>query len=382
MEPSERPLSKLPPTPAACAGLDVVLAHDWLTGMRGGERILEILCELFPRAPVYTLICNPDRISPRITGHRIVTSWLQRVPGIFQYYRYFLPLFPSAVERWAPPPADLIISTSHCVAKGIRPRPGTRHLCYCLTPMRYVWGFHEEYFGPHPLRRALARPLLARLRRWDVETARRVTRFVAISQNVQRRIESCYSRPADVVYPPVDTDFWTPAQVEPGGFDLVVSALVPYKRVDLAVSAYTRLGYPLKIVGTGPEASRLRKLAGPNVEFLGWLPDVAVRDLYRRCRCVVFPGEEDFGLVPLEAQACGRPVVAFARGGVLESVEEDLTGVFFDDQDEVSLLAAVEECAARAWDRAAIRANAERFSIAHFVEDFAAAVARTMADPV
>ncbi|MBN1269574.1 MAG: glycosyltransferase [Kiritimatiellae bacterium] len=368
--------------PAGWANLNVVFSHDWLTGMRGGERVLELLCDGFPNAPIYTLIYNPERISSRITRHPVVTSRLQRVPGIMRSYRYFLPFFPTAIRGMQPPLADLLISTSHCVAKGLRPRPGTRHLCYCFTPMRYAWAFHSEYFGNNPFKRAFISPILGSLRRWDARTSKHVTRFVAISQHVQRRIESCYARPADVVYPPVDTDFWTPAAAEPGNFDLIVSALVPYKRIDVAVRAYTRLGYPLKIVGTGTESDSLHTIAGPNVDFLGWQSDEVIRDLYRRCRCLVFPGEEDFGLVPIEAQACGRPVVAFARGGVLESVEEDITGVFFDDQDELSLLAAVEECTTRKWDPAVIRANAERFTIQNFIDDFAGAVSRCMADSV
>ena len=353
--------------PSDWAARRVVLAHDWLTGMRGGERVLEWLCRGFPEAPIFSLICNPPAVSETIRTHSIHTSWLQRVPGIFRFYRYFLPFFPGAVDRWRAPEAELVISTSHCIAKGLRPPPGARHLCYCFTPMRYAWVFYREYFGGNPLKAKVLHPLLARLRDWDRRTLDRVDRFVTLSRHVQKRIRAFYGREAAVVYPPVNTEYFTPAAVEPGGFDLIVSALVPYKRLDLAVHAYTRLGYPLKIAGTGTEYPALRRIAGPKIEFLGWCSDAKIRDLYRRCRALVFPGEEDFGIVPVEVQACGRPVIAFARGGVLESVAENETGIFFPDQTEDSLLAAVESGAARAWDPAAIRRSAERFSASHFI---------------
>jgi glycosyltransferase involved in cell wall biosynthesis len=354
--------------------LKVVLSHDWLTGMRGGERVLEILCRAFPGAPVLTLIHNPDAISDVINAHSVRTSWLQSVPGIMEHYRRFLPLFPAAIGRVRAPGADLLISTSHCVAKGVRVPPGAKHLCYCFTPMRYAWTFYEEYFGRNPLKGAVAKPLLAGLRAWDRSTSRRVDRFVAISRHVQNRIRDFYGRDSDIVYPPVDTDRWTPGPAPHGMFDLIVSALVPYKRVDLAVRAYAKLGYPLKIVGTGTGLAGLRATAPPNVEFLGRQPDEKLLDLYRSCRLLVFPGEEDFGIVPLEAQACGRPIVAFARGGALETVEAGVTGVFFEEQTEEALLAAVSECAARQWDPAAARSNAERFGVEQFVSGLAASV--------
>lgn len=354
--------------PPAWKDLRVVLSHDWLTGMRGGERVLEWLCRGFPDAPVVTLIHNAGRISDAINTHRVVTSALQRVPGIFRWYRYFLPVYPMAVAGLRVPPADLLISTSHCAAKGVRPAAGTKHLCYCFTPMRYAWTFYEEYFGTHPLKKAVLSPTLAALRRWDRRTSDRVDRFVTLSRHVQDRIRRFYEREADVVHPPVDVAYFTPSGEEHAGYDLIVSALVPYKRLDLAVRAYTRLGYPLKVVGTGTEFAELRRLAGPGIEFLGWLPDEKIRDLYRRCRCLVFPGEEDFGIVPVEAQACGRPVVALGKGGVLESVADGVSGVFFHEQTEAALLGAVEECAARKWDAATIRRNAERFAPQCFID--------------
>ncbi len=358
--------------------LSVVLAHDWLTGMRGGERVLESLGHTFPTAPIYTLLCNPSAISAEIKQHPINTSWLQQVPGTAGYYRYFLPLFPSAIENLIPPAADALISVSHCVAKGIIPRPGTRHLCYCLTPMRYAWLFYEEYFGTNPLKKAALKPLLARLREWDRRTCDRVDRFVTLSRHVQQRIREYYGRESDIVYPPVNTEFWTPTAPQaarptdvPEIYDLLVSALVPYKRVDLAVRAYTRSGAALIVAGSGPEARRLRALAGPNIQFAGRPSDSEIRELYRHCRMLVFPGEEDFGIVPVEAQACGRPVAAYGRGGALETITDGVSGVFFKEQTEDALLDAVSRCAARAWDPGAIRAHAEQFSEARFLRGMA-----------
>jgi glycosyltransferase involved in cell wall biosynthesis len=354
--------------PAGWRDLSVALCHDWLTGMRGGERVLELLCRGFPRAPVYTLIHNAAAVSPDINCHEIRTSRLQKVPGIFGRYRHLLPLFPLAVRGLGRPKEDLLISTSHCVAKALRTRRGARHLCYCFTPMRYAWTFHDEYLGRGTAKRLAARPILAALREWDRSVSKRVDRFVAISRHVRRRIEIFYGREADVVYPPVDTSFFTPGPPGHDGFDLIVSALVPYKRVDLAVRAYTETGHPLKIVGTGTEMESFKAAAGPNIEWLGWQPDDVIRDLYRRCRLLVFPGEEDFGIVPVEAQACGKPVVAYAKGGVMESIVPGRTGIAFEEQTVEGLQVAVRACAERAWDSAAIRRNAERFGLQPFIE--------------
>ena len=352
------------------ADLSVALAHDWLTGMRGGERVLEILCQGFPKAPIHTLIHNRDSVSPVINAHPVHTSLLQRIPGIERTYRRFLPLYPAVVAAMPAPNADVLISTSHCAIKSLHTRPGARHLCYCFTPMRYAWTFYEEYFGRNPVKALMVRPLLAALRRWDRRTAARVDHFVAISRHVRDRIRRFYGREADVVYPPVNTELWTPGDdpVRHDGFDLIVSALVPYKRVELAVRAYTRSGVPLKIVGSGSAYRELLALAGPNVELLGRQPDDVLLDLYRTCRLLIFPGEEDFGIVPLEAQACGKPVVAYGVGGALETVQAGVTGVFFNQQTEDALLDAVTRAAAHTWDPAAIRTHAERFGIPRFVQ--------------
>jgi glycosyltransferase involved in cell wall biosynthesis len=344
--------------------------------MRGGERVLELLGDGFPKAPILSLIHHAEAISDRINRHPIQTSCLQRIPGIHQRYRYLLPVFPLALRSLRTPPADLLITTSHCVIKGL-PRPaGGRHLCYCFTPMRYAWLFFDIYFGGNPIRKACSAPLLALLRAWDRRANSGVDRFVGISRHVQDRIRRFYGRESDLVYPPVDTARWTPDGRPPGDYDLIVSALVPYKRVDLAVRAYTRAGRKLKIAGIGGETDRLKAMAGPSVDFVGRLPDADILDLYR---ALVFPGEEDFGIVPVEAMACGRPVIAFARGGVTETVEDGISGVFFREQTEASLLDAMEKAGDIAWNSETIRGRAERFSEACFIEGMAASIRSCLA---
>jgi len=369
----------MPEYPENWKEMNIVLAHDWLTGMRGGERVLELLCSGFPAATVCTLIHNRTAISDTINSHPIVTSSLQRLPGVVGYYRYLLPFMPSAIERMSPPESDLIISTSHCVAKGLKSRPGTRHLCYCFTPMRYAWTFYDEYFGGNTVKKMFLKPVLARMRAWDRSASDRIDRFVAISEHVRKRIREFYDRDADVVFPPVDLDYYTPGGQVAADFDLVVSALVPYKRIDLAVRAYTRTGYPLKIIGVGTETNALKKLAGGNIEFLGWQSYGVIREMFRNCRQLIFPGEEDFGLVPVEVQACGRPVVAFGRGGILETVNEGESGIFFESQTEDALIAAVEHSAAMKWDLETIRKSALRFSIGNFISGLDESISRVLA---
>ncbi len=366
--------------PKEWSNLDAALCHDWLTGMRGGERVLEILCDGFPRAPIYTLIHNRDAISNAINRHPSQTSFLRRLPGVHRYYRNLLPLFPAAVRSLPPPGNELLVSTSHCVAKSLRSSPDTCHVCYCFTPMRYAWTFFDEYFGNGRVKGLIAKPILAALRRWDRKTASRVDRFVAISNHVRHRIERFYGREADVVYPPVDTERCTPGESSHAEeFDLIVSALVPYKRVDLAVAAYSRLELPLKVVGIGGELARLKTLAGPSVEFLEWQSDDEVLDLYRGCRFLLFPGEEDFGIVPLEAQACGKPVIAYGRGGALETVVDGTTGVFFDRQTEDALTDAVQRARAVTWDTATVRRHAEQFDNQCFVDGLAKSIEAALA---
>ena len=376
MTPADNPLTQ------AAAGCRIVLGHDWLTGMRGGERVLEQFCQAFPDAPLATLLANPSSVNEVIRNREIVTSFMQRIPGVARNYRKMLPIMGAAATSLRIPPGDLLLTTSSCVAHAFRPPKGMKMLCYCFTPMRYAWLFPKEYLGP--VKAALATPYFAYLRRWDRRHAQHVDRFVAISRHVQERIRTFYGRESDVVYPPVDTDRCTPAPdggETNGGYDLIVSALVPYKRIDLAVEAYRRLGYPLKIVGTGSGAAKIARDAAPNVEFLGWRSDDEILALYRNCRFLIFPGEEDYGLVPLEAMACGKPVIAFGRGGATETVEDGISGVFFAEQTADALCDAVVRAEKIGWDRAAIRSRALSFGIPQFLDGMARCIRETLIEP-
>jgi glycosyltransferase involved in cell wall biosynthesis len=354
----------------------LVLVHDWLTGMRGGEKCLEVVARRWPDALLYALLHRRGAVSPAIERLRPRTSFLQRLPQVHRWYRYLLPLMPLAA-RWRLPPCDLVLSFSHCVAKAARPPDGVPHVCYCFTPMRYAWHMRQSYFGADRpgLKARLRDLLLAALRGWDRRTADRVTHFVAISRTVQQRIAECYGRHSELIYPPVDTDFYTPAPVRRDDYYLAVSAFAPYKRLDLAVAACNRLRRNLVIIGTGQDEKRLRALAGPTVHFLGWQPDEVIRDHFRRCRALLFPGEEDFGIVPLEAQACGAPVIAYGRGGATETLippggAREPTSLWFDEQTEESLAEAVAEFERRRGDFApgAARRQAVRFNPARFAE--------------
>ncbi len=372
----------------------IAIIHDWLTGMRGGEKCLEVFCELFPKATVFTLIHKRGSVSPVIESMDIRTSYLQKVPGIFKYYRNFLPFFSSAIESFDLSGYDLVLSSSHCVAKGAKSRPGALHICYCYTPVRYVWNMFDEYFGAEDLlKRRLIYGVTENLKKWDLASNKRIDYFVAISHNVKKRITDFYDRDADVIYPPVDTDSHQGSGGDEG-FYLVVSALVPYKKVDLAVMSFNASGRPLVVIGEGSDTAKLRKTAGENIVFLGWMGPEMLRDYYSRCRALIFPGEEDFGIVPLEAQAHGKPVIAYAKGGVLETVvplgrgqktedrrqttdnRQQPTGVFFDEQTVEALNTAVDtfEKNRDKFDPAAARANAERFNRERFKREISAYV--------
>ncbi len=328
----------------------VALVHDWLTGMRGGEKVLEAIAGLFPEAPIYTLVHLPGEVSPALESHPIHTSFLQCAPGVKRHYRRYLPLFPAAIEDFDLSAYELIISTSHCVAKGVVPAPDAKHLCYCHTPMRYAWDQEHTYF---PRRRGagarLRNVILTGLRLWDVASVPRVDSFLANSRFVAERIRRYYAREAEVVPPPVDVDFFLagdgdtedPETGDP--FCLVVSALAPYKRVEVAIAACERLGIDLKIVGAGPEESRLRRLAGARTEVLGRVGGDELRRLFRRARLFLQPGVEDFGIASVEALASATPVVAVGRGGILDIVEDGVHGVLYQPplpENEVDALAA------------------------------------------
>jgi len=367
----------------ALAKLRVVLVHDWLTGMRGGEKVLEVFCRRWPGADLFTLLHKLDAVSADIKQTNIHASFLQRLPGVTRYYRYLLPLMPWAVN-WRLPACDLVVSSSHCVAKGVRVPEGVPHICYCHTPMRYAWNLRDQYFSGarwNP-KTWLRNRILDGLRDWDLRTAQGVTHFIANSRVVQQRIHGCYGRESVVIHPPVDTDYYCPAAVDREDYYLLFSAFAPYKRLDLAVSACNALKRRLIVIGSGQDAKKLRSLAGPTVTFLGWQPDDAVRDHLRRCRALLFPGEEDFGIVPVEAQACGTPIIALGRGGATETVvpleaawqgmPSPPTGVWFQEQTPACLAEAIEtlEREQDAFDARAIRRHALQFDGRRFAEEF------------
>jgi glycosyltransferase involved in cell wall biosynthesis len=375
----------------------VALIHDWLTGMRGGERALLAFCELFPDADLYTLVQVPGATDPIIERRRVRTSMIQSLPFAGRLYRHYLPLFPMAIEQFDLDGYDLVLSTSHCVAKSVVVPGRARHVCYCLTPMRYAWDQFDAYFGPArvgPMTTRVMRPIMAAMARWDRATEGRVHRYLAISQYVARRIALYYNRESTIVFPPVDTTFYTPAPGEGGtiaasdeaatprveGF-LVVSALVPYKRVELAIEAARVARVPLTIVGDGPERPRLEALADHHSTFLGWRTNEEIRTLYRSAVATILPGEEDFGIVPVESQACGRPVVALGRGGVLDTVIDGETGVLVPEDTAASLADGLRQAASRSWDAARIRQHAEAFSRDRFAREIMTIVDDVMAAP-
>ncbi len=366
--------------------LRIALVHEWLTTLGGSDRVLLALHELFPSAPVYTSLYAPDRLPEPFRAMNVHTTWLQSLPGAVDRHRLLVPLMPLAFRSLDLHGFQVVLTSSHACAKGVRVDPDAIHICYCHTPMRYAWDLDSEYVGGMPLlARPAARATLAWLRRWDRAAAQRVDHFIANSQFVADRIRRHYGRDATVIHPPVDVEFFTPdgsaekQQHDP--FFLVVSRLVPYKRVDLGVQAFNQLGWPLVVVGRGPEAARLRAMARPNVKFVGEVSDEQLRDYYRRCRALVFPGEEDFGIVPVEVQACGRPLIAYARGGALETVVPGRTGVFFDSQTVEALVPAVRSFDPEAFDPTVIRCHAERFSRRKFHEQVMAFVDSVSASP-
>jgi glycosyltransferase involved in cell wall biosynthesis len=369
--------------------MKVAIVHDWLTGMRGGEKCLEVFCELYPDADIHTLLHLKGTVSPVIEAHRIRPSFVQRLPLAQRRYRYYLPIFPLAAGLFEFDGHDLILSSSHCVAKNVRVPSGVCHISYVHTPMRYVWDQYDAYFGPGRAAwsvRSAMRLVRPWLQRQDVLTSRSVHYFIANSRHVAARIRAYYDRDASVIHPPVDVEAFA-MSTRDDGYYLMVTALVPYKRVDLAIEAFNRLKLHLRIIGSGQDEKRLRELAGPTVKLLGWRSDVEVREAYAGCRALIFPGEEDFGIVPVEAMASGKPVIAYAKGGALETVvaldrqtcqgmQSELrstapTGVFFREQTPHSLIEAVRrfETERNRFDPGQIRAHAESFNRQRFKDD-------------
>jgi glycosyltransferase involved in cell wall biosynthesis len=377
----------------------VALVHDWLTGMRGGERLLERVAALWPDAPIFTLVWKRGSVSPALESHPIVTSFLQRLPDAARRYRWYLPLFPRAIESFDFRGFDVLISISHAVAKGAIPPAGAFHFCYVLTPMRYVWDLEQDYFPPGSYPWPLSgyvRRTCARLRRWDVATASRAHTVVTLSRHVAERIRRHWGRNAEVIHPPVETGRFT-AGTEPRDYYLLAGAMAPYKRGDLAVEACNRLGRRLVVAGTGQRESTLSRLAGPGTEFRsGWVSDEEMAALYRGARALLFPGEEDFGIIPVEAMASGCPVVAFSRGGAAETVGRDAPpealaraaeggvarvpgGVLFGMQTVEGLMGAIEFLEGQTFEPSDLRERALPFAAAEFDRGFRSAFERAHA---
>lgn len=363
----------------------ICLVHDWLVTMRGGEKVLEAISELFPNAPIYTLFAKKENLSPVLQKREIRTSFLQWIPGIVYFYRWLLVLFPIAIRTLDLKQYDLVISSSHCVAKGVHVNDGAVHICYCHTPMRYLWGFEEEYLGRFPkLFRFPINLYFNWLRKWDVQVSKRVDCFVANSKNTAGKILSLYGKEAVVINPPVDSTVnSTKVGRQPADpYYLIVSALVPYKRIDLAIEAFNKLKRPLKIVGNGPMRRALQeKVSSEWIQFEGWLDQKAMLDLYANCRALIFPGEEDFGIAPVEAQMFGKPVIAYGKGGVTETVlahnetgnkrlAKESTGLFFYEQTPTALIECVQELERLEFNSPFIQSHAERFNLKRFRDQF------------
>lgn len=361
--------------------MKVALVHDWLTGMRGGEKVLEVFCELFPDAHLYTLLHNKGSLSDTIERMDIRTSFIQKIPLLKKRYRHLLPILPLAIERFDLMGYDLVLSSSHCVAKGVKTGADTLHICYCFTPMRYIWDLYNLYFNKESanmITRIASSLVLDYLRKWDLGSSKRVDRFVAISKYISERIKKNYGRESDLIYPPVDCSYFKPGSSS-GMYYLMVSPLAPNKRVDLAIEAFNKIGFSLIIIGSGQEEGKLKKMAGKKIKLMGWQSDEIVREHYVNCKALIFPGVEDFGIVPLEAQACGKPVIAFGEGGALETIvpfdsdnlnvkseseqSSRATGLFFYEQTPESLAQAVVRFDAikDLFNRQVIRKNAESF---------------------
>lgn len=348
----------------------LAIVHDYLNQMGGAERVLLVLHELFPDAPIFTSIYEPSLVDPAFRTMDIRTSFMQRLPFVHRRHQAYLPVFPYAFESLDVRGFDVVLSMSSAWSKAVLTRPDATHLNYCLSPMRFAWAF-DEYVRDEPVspwQRAILAPILAWLRQWDVTTASRVDAFAAISTTVRQRVRKFYRRDASIIYPPVATRAF--ASLLDGardeGYYLVTSRLVPYKRIDLAIAACNRLRAPLKVVGEGRDLARLRSIAGPTIEFLGWVDEDTKRGLTAGCRAFIFPAEEDFGIAPIEAMAAGKPVVAYRAGGALDTVIPGVTGTFFEAATAESLAEALEASASRAWVPKAVAAHAAQFDTESF----------------
>ncbi len=355
----------------------IAIVHDYLNQTGGAERVVESFHRLWPDAPIFTTIADRDAMPASLRDADIRVSWMQHLPAWKRHFRSYLPLYPFAIEQMDLRGYDVVVSSSSAWAKAVRVPEGALHICYCHTPMRWVWDYDRyvarENFGA--LVRLALPPIIAALRAWDVRTARRPTHIVVNSHLVGERVQRCWGRSSEVLHPPVETDRFT-VGTGAGRSHLVVARLAHYKRIDLAVEAFTQLGLPLVVIGDGPARASLEAKAGPNVEFRGQVNDAGVAAAMRECRALVFPGEEDFGITPLEANASGRPVIAYGAGGAVETVRDGVTGVLFGTQTVASLAQAVQRSEAITWDSAALRQHAELYSVADFESRFREIVER------
>ncbi len=354
--------------------MKIAIVHDWLNQIGGAENVLEAMVSMFPQAPVLTTIYAPDLMPPTYRSWDIRSSWLNRAPAIHRHHQSYLPLYPAAVRSLDLRGYDLILSNKSGFIHGVKTNSDQLHLCYCLAPTRYVWNYQayaaREQLGA--LTNHILAPVIALLRRWDYQAAQNVAHFCAISTDIQGRIQKYYHRQANIIAPPVDTDRFQPIPNPSEDYYFIVSRLIPYKRIDLAVKAFTKMGKRLIIAGDGRDRGALEAMAGPTVKFRGYLPWDEVISLMANCKAFLFPGYEDFGITPVEAQAAGRPVIAFAAGGALDTVVDLETGIFFYEQRMESLIEAVHRLEAITFNPQRIRQNAERFSINRFKRELLA----------
>jgi glycosyltransferase involved in cell wall biosynthesis len=341
----------------------LAIVHDYLIQMGGAERVVAAMAEAFPEAPIYTSVTDHDHLLPEFLGKDIRNNWINRLPGSRRHFKKLFPLYPFAFRSMSRVDADIVWISSSGFAKWIRVADSAKTICYCYTPPRFFWSpdtyMNREFRGA--VLKTAATLLLTALRSWDFQCAQRIDRFVAISRCVQQRILDCYGRSSVVVYPPVNVDRFT-ATSRRGEYYVILARLVGYKRIDLAVQAFNRLNQKLVVIGDGPDRARLEAMAGPTITFAGRVKDAEAKSLLQGCRGLIFPGVEDFGIAPVEAQACGRPVIAFAGGGALETIIDGETGNFFDQQSPESLAAAVRQAESIRWNPEVIRAHAEKFS--------------------
>ncbi len=360
--------------------MKVALIHDHLAQAGGAEKVLQVLCELYPDAPIYTLLYEPKNVDRHFKNRHIESSVIQRLPGGIKHYQWYMPFMPMAVEFFDLSGFDLVISDASAFAKGVITGTKTLHICYCHTPTRYLWDYSHQYINELPYNKYFKKIislLLNYIRVWDRQAADRVDYYIANSRTVKQRISKYYRRSSEVIYPPVDTERFVP-NGKPGEYYLIGGRLASYKRVDIVIEAFLQLGLPLKIFGDGVDLERLKSIAGTatNIEFLGRVDEQRQAELYAGCIAFINPQEEDFGITAVEAMAAGRPVIAYRRGGATETIIENETGVFFDEQTADALARAVQNVAARSFDAMRIRARAEVFSKQRFTTQLQAAIKR------